>query len=108
MTVDPTALQDARLALAQQVARQVRRHREARGMTYVELAKQLTAVGSPIPVLGLQRIERSERRVDVDELAAFGAIFGVEPWSLTGPPQCDACLGSPPAGFTCNACGAAR
>ncbi|WP_120572326.1 helix-turn-helix domain-containing protein [Micromonospora tulbaghiae] len=94
--------------LSTQVARSVARLRKQKGMTYTELVKRLEDVGRPIPILGLRRIERGERRVDADDMAALARVFGVEPWSLTGPPHCDACLGSPPAGFTCNDCGAKR
>lgn len=92
--------------LAAQVARSVRRLRAQKSMTYAELSDRLSQLGRPIPVLGLSRLESGERRVDVDDLAALAVVFSVEPWSLTQPPQCDACLGSPPAGFTCNDCGA--
>ncbi|MDG4832408.1 hypothetical protein O7627_24315 [Solwaraspora sp. WMMD1047] len=91
--------------LGTNVANNLRRIREQRHMTYTELVKQLAAIGHPIPILGVRRIERRERRVDADDLACLAAVLGVDPWALTQPPQCDACNGAPPAGFTCNACG---
>lgn len=94
--------------LSAQVARSVARLRQQKGMTYTELEKRLADIGRPIPILGLRRLEGGDRRVDADDLAALAQVFGVQPWSLTEPAHCDACLGSPPAGFTCNVCGASR
>src|SRR5206468_1120492 len=39
----------------------------------------------PIPVLGLRRIERGERRVDLDELVALAKALGVPPLWLVLP-----------------------
>ncbi|MFE3786982.1 helix-turn-helix domain-containing protein [Streptomyces goshikiensis] len=63
----------------------VRRLREAQRLTYVELSDRLTEAGRPIPVLGLRRIERGERRVDVDDLIALALVFNVSPGSLLLP-----------------------
>jgi hypothetical protein len=93
-------------ALSHNVAQNIRALREARQLSYAELARRLDAAGHPIPVLGLRRIENLQRRVDVDDLAALAHSLDVpEPWTLTGPPACDRCHGAPPAGFTCNTCG---
>lgn len=83
----------------------IRRLREYRGLTYAEVARRLTATGQPIAVLGLRRIERGDRRVDVDDLFALAAVLGVEPSRLLDAQQCNRCLGAPPSGFTCNHCG---
>lgn len=64
------------------LATSVRRLREAQRLTYVELSERLTKVGRPIPVLGLRRIERGDRRVDVDDLFALAYVFGVTPLAL--------------------------
>jgi transcriptional regulator with XRE-family HTH domain len=79
--------------------------RTARRLTYVELSARLTGIGWPIPVLGLRRIERGERRVDVDDLAALAEAFGVPMQRLLEEANCTACHGAPPAGFACLACG---
>ncbi|GAA3272659.1 helix-turn-helix transcriptional regulator [Streptomyces lavendulae] len=63
----------------------VRRLREAQRLTYVELSDRLSEVGRPIPVLGLRRIERGERRVDVDDLVALALVLNVSPGSLLLP-----------------------
>lgn len=44
--------------------------------------------------------------IGIDELDAVAAALGVpNPWDLVKP-GCPRCLGMPPAGFTCNECGA--
>jgi transcriptional regulator with XRE-family HTH domain len=63
----------------------VRRIREDQRLTYVELSGRLTDVGRPIPVLGLRRIERGERRVDVDDLLALATALRVAPIDLLVP-----------------------
>lgn len=69
--------------LAQQAARSIRRIREARRITYSELAERLAAAGRPIPVLGLSRMEQGDRRIDVDDLSAIAQALRVPPiWLL--------------------------
>lgn len=63
----------------------IRRIREGQKLTYVELADRLTKIGRPIPVLGLRRIEKGERRVDVDDLLALAVALGVMPVDLLVP-----------------------
>jgi hypothetical protein len=88
------------------VRRNVRALRQARRMTYVELSQKLTTAGSPIPVLGLRRIENGTRRVDADDLVALAATFGIAPALLLEEPTgCGTCQGAPPPGFACNECG---
>lgn len=59
------------------IARNVRRLREQRKMTLVELSNRLYVAGQPIPITGLRRLERCERRVDVDEVVAIAGILNV-------------------------------
>ncbi|MFF3326107.1 helix-turn-helix domain-containing protein [Streptomyces sp. NPDC002889] len=63
----------------------IKRIREGQRITYVELSERLDSVGRPIPVLGLRRIERGERRVDVDDLLALAYALGVPPVDLLVP-----------------------
>ncbi len=67
------------------VAANVRRHRERMGLGFAQLSRELVRVGRDIPPLGLGRIESGERRVDVDELTALAAAFGVSPATLLMP-----------------------
>lgn len=82
------------------------RIRTERNLTYVALSRRMDEEGQPIPVLGLRRMERGERRVDVDELAAFAKVLGTTTDALLQPPsECGTCYGLPMSGFTCNECG---
>ena len=67
------------------VAANVRRHRERMGLGFAQLSRELVRAGRDIPPLGLGRIESGERRVDVDELTALAAAFGVCPATLLMP-----------------------
>lgn len=63
----------------------IKRIREGQRLTYVELSERLGSIGRTIPVLGLRRIERGERRVDVDDLMALAYALGVPPVDLLVP-----------------------
>lgn len=67
----------------------VKRIRDSRRLTYVELSNRLAEIGRPIPVLGLRRIEAGERRVDVDDLVALARVLGVNVSALLLPPTAD-------------------
>lgn len=71
--------------VGEHLARSLRRVREGRHVTYTELVKRLEEIGHPIPILGLRRIERGERRVDVDDLIALGRALSVPPVLLLFP-----------------------
>ena len=59
--------------------------RKQRGLTYTQLAERLDRLGRPIPTLGLSRIEKGNRRVDVDDLVALALALGVNPSALLLP-----------------------
>jgi transcriptional regulator with XRE-family HTH domain len=63
----------------------IKRIREEKRLTFVELSKQLDEIGRPIPVLGLRRIEKGERRVDVDDLMALADVLKTPPVLLLLP-----------------------
>lgn len=60
------------------------------GFGFAQLSRELGNAGRDIPPLGLGRIESGERRVDVDELTALAAAFGVSPVTLLMPEAEDA------------------
>jgi transcriptional regulator with XRE-family HTH domain len=62
------------------------RLRQARGFSWRKLSAELTSIGRPIPPLGLTRMAKAERRVDVDELAALAQVLDVTPGELLTPP----------------------
>lgn len=61
----------------QRIARNVRSLREQQRISYVELSNRLQAAGRPIPILGIRRIEQTERRVDIDDLIALAETLNV-------------------------------
>ena len=64
----------------------VERLRAERGLSLNRLSALLEEAGRPVPPLGLSRMVKAERRIDVDELAGLAAVFGVTPDVLLAPP----------------------
>jgi transcriptional regulator with XRE-family HTH domain len=73
--------------LGVRVGLNVRHLRRAHEMTFGQLSDLLTRNGQPISINGLGRLERGERRVDVDDLAALAQVFGVSVGQLLGQPD---------------------
>ena len=71
--------------IGRNLMRAVNALRNRRGLTYKNLSELLEATGKPIFPLGLSRLERGARRVDVDELVALAAVLGVNPSTLLLP-----------------------
>lgn len=95
MNVISTRLQDRICAL-----------RHSRGLTREQLAAKLTEFGFPTTTATVGYWETHRRKnVTVDELVALSGVFGTTPALLLGS-SCFQCHGAPPAGFTCNGCGA--
>jgi hypothetical protein len=91
------------------VRRNIRRLREERLWGYRDVEERLARVGRAIPTVEQGWIDAGERRVDVDDLAAFAAVFGITPGELLEPPaECETCHGAPPAGFMCMECETSR
>lgn len=67
------------------VRENVGRYRESQNLTYADLSRRLTELERPIATLGLSRIEKGERRVDVDDLVALAAALRVSPITLLMP-----------------------
>ncbi|MFC8423960.1 helix-turn-helix domain-containing protein [Streptomyces sp. NPDC057236] len=87
------------------VRRNVRRLREQRRWSYREVEERVARAGRVIPALELSAIDAGERRVDVDDLVALAAVFGLSIEGLLQPPaDCDTCHGAPPTGFMCMEC----
>lgn len=93
-------------ALAKVVAANIRTYRLARGWSQPALVARLAEFGSVITRETLAMIETGRRwDITVDELAEFGAVFGIDPWTLTYS-VCHRCEGKTEADFTCSNCGA--
>jgi transcriptional regulator with XRE-family HTH domain len=67
------------------VAANVQRLREDQNLTLAKFSRKLATTGRRIPALGLARIERLDRRVDADDLAALALVLGVSPTVLLSP-----------------------
>jgi 8-oxo-dGTP diphosphatase len=63
--------------------------RRIRGFTYREVSDRLAQIGRPIPTLGLSRIEKGNRRVDVDDLIALAVVLECSPVDLLQPRSSD-------------------
>src|SRR4029453_6813580 len=75
---DTTRVGPAGQALADNIARV----REAQHLSYIELSRELSKAGRPIPELGLRRIEKGERRGGFDDLLALAYVLKVCPVDL--------------------------
>ena len=67
------------------VAANVRRLRETAGYSQAELAARTTTAGHSLGEMAVWGIENGKRRINVDDLTAFGAALGVTPTSLLSP-----------------------
>ncbi|MEU8656279.1 helix-turn-helix domain-containing protein [Actinoplanes philippinensis] len=65
--------------VGRQVAANVQRLRLAHEMSLRDLSAKLAELGRPILASGLVKIERAERRVDVDDLSALATALGTLP-----------------------------
>lgn len=63
--------------VGRRVGAAVRAQRSNKGMTLVDLSHELARLHQPINPNSLARLERGERRVDVDELVALAAALGM-------------------------------
>lgn len=91
------------------------RLRRLREMTRESIAASCVRIGHPeMTATTIANIEtglrnakgRRRRDVTVDELTAFAQVFDVSVAELLGMEACSVCHGRPPAGMSCNACGA--
>lgn len=63
--------------------------RTARGQSTLKLSVAMEELGQPVPASGITRIEKGDRRVDVDDLVAFALALNVSPNALLLPPKWD-------------------
>lgn len=57
----------------------VRKERRFREWTLDALAERLQEAGRPLTAAALSQIEAGRRRIDVDDIAAFAKVFGMQP-----------------------------
>ncbi|WP_046497558.1 helix-turn-helix domain-containing protein [Streptomyces odonnellii] len=68
-------------------ARTIEILRTQRGFAQRELAARVTALGRPMSNTMLSRIERAQRRCDIDDLAAIADALAVSPLVLLRGPS---------------------
>jgi transcriptional regulator with XRE-family HTH domain len=72
-----------------QVARNLEDLREARRLTQRELAARMTALGRPVTMQMVSKMEQGERRVDADDLTTAAIALGVNVSALLLPRDAD-------------------
>ncbi|WP_327662453.1 MULTISPECIES: helix-turn-helix domain-containing protein [unclassified Streptomyces] len=70
---------------ASEVAKNIQLVRKARQLKQSDVSKRLKAAGRPMLPTVVSKVERGERRIDVDDLVAFGRALGVPPALLLYP-----------------------
>ncbi|MFF3092141.1 helix-turn-helix domain-containing protein [Streptomyces cyaneofuscatus] len=75
--------------ISRQIARNLPTLRKARNLSTTKLSAKLKEAGRPIPPTGITRIEKGERRVDIDDLAALALALNVSPGALLLPDSFD-------------------
>lgn len=65
-----------------QLAVNLLRARNARGLSTTRLSAALKEFGQPIPPTGITRIEKGQRHVSASELIALGEVLNVDPMML--------------------------
>jgi transcriptional regulator with XRE-family HTH domain len=67
------------------VAQRVRELRQERGLTLADLAAELERFGRPILLTALSKLEKGQRRINVDDLVALALALDVSPNVLLLP-----------------------
>jgi transcriptional regulator with XRE-family HTH domain len=90
----------------QQVINAMRIIRKRQGITCERLSELLNARGQMLSRGSLSNQELGyANHITIDQVVALADVFGV-PLERLLETVCDTCQGFPPAGFTCNDCGA--
>ena len=87
----------------------MRRYRTQRGWTQEELGKRMgeRPDAPPWSRQAVSAAEKGKRAFAVDEVATLADVFRVAIIDLITPVECECCGDKPPAGMTCQVCGAA-
>ena len=72
-------------SMTEVVRHRIRGKRQHQGLTQAELARRMTAAGSPLSNDMVSKIENGARSVTVEELAAFAAVLHVPLTQLMSP-----------------------
>ncbi|MGW0837562.1 helix-turn-helix domain-containing protein [Streptomyces prunicolor] len=84
-------------------------YRKEQGISVQALADAITAEGYACQRSTLANHESGRHQtIPADLVYAAACVLGVPVGALFHDAPCSACDGHPPAGFTCNACGAGK
>lgn len=84
----------------------MRRFRTVRGWSQGLLADWVRVEGVDLRDEIVTRIETGQRSVRLNEAVAIAAALRVPLTDMLAAPKCGSCNDVPPAGFTCQQCGA--
>lgn len=81
-------------------------HRKRRGWSAKRLTEELSAAGGYPTGYNTIASQESGRRcaMSLDQAAGLSSVFAVSLDDLVSP-ECEQCIGAPPAGFVCKLCG---
>lgn len=85
----PAKYEGRTIDLEKGVAARIQQLREDAGLSYQDLAEQMKAVGCTIHPSGIQKTEKSGRRITVDELMGYARAFDVSTAKILGEPAVD-------------------
>lgn len=98
---------DARTAASQRAIRMIAAARQSLGYSAKEVSDQTARLGLPVSRSVIANFESGRRTsMTVDEMVVLARSLGLSLTKLLNSDDCERCGGNPPAGFTCNGCGA--
>lgn len=83
----PVKYEGRTIDLEKGIAPRIARLREDAGLSYQQLADRMKALGCEINPSGIQKTEKSGRRITVDELMGYARAFDMSPTELMGEEQ---------------------
>lgn len=93
------------LPVSADVIARVRRLRKDRKIAAHKLAELMTQAGYPTSRTAIAQAELGYiKQVSVDWVVAAAKALNVPAEVIFRGPECEACIDSPPEGFTCNSC----
>lgn len=78
-------IETAEVTLARTLARNIKRHCEARSLSLVDFNHQCGIAGRGMAYRQLLRVVQGSSGVHVKYLATFAKVLGCEPWQLLKP-----------------------
>ncbi|WP_405056990.1 helix-turn-helix domain-containing protein [Kribbella sp. NBC_01505] len=86
-----------------------RQRREARGWSQAIVASKLASMFCrPEDQALIARVEKGKRRIHLEDAHQLAFLIGADIKDLLTPVECEVCNDFPPAGYSCQTCGAKR